>query len=71
MPIPALHIDWLTRSLTAPKDLRRVANEVRTDKGLARHHAANALEAAAIRIDASEQLIAHLTARLTELEGTR
>lgn len=71
MTVPTLRIDWLTRALTAPADLRRVASDVRTDKGLARQHAANALEAAAIRIDASDQLIADLTARLTELEVTR
>jgi hypothetical protein len=69
--IPVLRIDWLTRSLTGPKNLRRVAAEVRTDKGLARHHAANALEAAAIRVEASDEVIAELTARLTELEGLR
>lgn len=71
MLTPTLRIDWLTRALTALADLRRVATDVRADKGLARQHAANALEAAAIRIDASDQVIADLTARLTELEGTR
>jgi len=71
MSTPVLRIDWLTRSLTAPKYLRRAANDVRTGKGLVRHHAANALEAAAIRIEASDQLIADLTARLTELEDAR
>ncbi len=71
MTIPLLRIDWLTRSLTEPKNLTRVAADVRIDKGLARQHAATALEAAAIRIEASDQVIADLTARLTELEDAR
>ena len=46
--------DWLTKTLTNTDLLRERAAAVRADKGVARFHAANALEAAALRIEALE-----------------
>ncbi|WIB65926.1 hypothetical protein [Curtobacterium sp. MCBD17_040] len=69
MTAPALHIDWLTRACSAPARLAQLAAELRISKGPVRYQAANALDAAASRIDASDRLITKLQARIAALEA--